>query len=329
MKKNSITKLFLFNVFLSSSSLADVYVGAGVGYSMLDNACFVSQSCDEQNITGNLHLGYKFNDYFSTEFNTDYLGEFTVNHSNENIVSAKDINLWGLSLAPKITLPINQALGIYGKIGGSYLVAGDESDIVPTASLGAELKINDSSALQIEYQRFQSMTSHFVDNMDVNLVSLRLSYQFGANDVLDYDKTDGQSLLESRPVTKIISKSMPQQSVSVLFDSDNTQSIVNDQLSSTIEVLIQHPDSLVEIKGHTDSTGSAEYNQKLSVQRAQFIADLISSEDIKNERITIIGMGESQPVADNITAQGRQENRRVEITIPTFEYNETVIENID
>lgn len=329
MKKNSITRVLLFSAFISSSSFADVYVGVGLGHSMLEDACSVSQMCDDEYVAGNLHIGYKINDYFSTEFNTDYLGEFKVNLANEGIVSTKDISLWGLSLAPKISLPINDVLAVYGKVGGSYLVAGEESDIVPTASLGADFKINNSSALQIEYQRFQDMTSHFIDNMDVNLVSLRFNYQFGANDEFESQRADSQPVVESRPVTKVITHSVPAQSISVLFKSDKTTSLVDDNLLSALEVLRQHPESVVEIKGHTDSTGSVDYNQKLSVLRAQFVTDLMSSKGIENERISVLGMGESQPIADNNAAQGRRENRRVEVTIPTFEYNETVTENIN
>ena len=67
--------------------------------------------------------------------------------------------------------------------------------------------------------------------------------------------------------------------------------------------------------GHTDNTGSADYNQRLSEARARSVADYISSRGVYPPRINIGGVGEAQPIATNATAAGRQENRRVALTI--------------
>ena len=67
--------------------------------------------------------------------------------------------------------------------------------------------------------------------------------------------------------------------------------------------------------GYTDNTGSEEYNQKLSEDRAKAVAEYAAFTGVDAERMTIIGYGESDPVADNSTATGRQQNRRVEIGI--------------
>lgn len=73
--------------------------------------------------------------------------------------------------------------------------------------------------------------------------------------------------------------------------------------------------SKMRIEGHTDSTGPEDYNQQLSQRRAQSVADYIVSRsyNIKATDIEVIGMGESDPVASNATAEGRAENRRVVI----------------
>ncbi|MEJ2322542.1 MAG: OmpA family protein, partial [Gammaproteobacteria bacterium] len=73
--------------------------------------------------------------------------------------------------------------------------------------------------------------------------------------------------------------------------------------------------SSIVIVGHTDSVGSDAYNQGLSERRAASTADYLVSRGIPRDVITTSGMGESQPVATNETAEGRQLNRRVEITI--------------
>ena len=71
----------------------------------------------------------------------------------------------------------------------------------------------------------------------------------------------------------------------------------------------------IEIVGHTDSVGSAALNQKLSVQRASMVRDKLLEWGIGSERMSVRGAGEEQPVATNDTAEGRRQNRRVEITI--------------
>ena len=72
---------------------------------------------------------------------------------------------------------------------------------------------------------------------------------------------------------------------------------------------------MVEVAGHTDSTGSEEYNQRLSERRADSVARFLGSQGVMSQRIITVGMGESRPVADNSTAAGRQSNRRVELTL--------------
>jgi OOP family OmpA-OmpF porin len=85
-------------------------------------------------------------------------------------------------------------------------------------------------------------------------------------------------------------------------------------LDQDLQKLSNQPDLSIVIKGYTDSTGPEEYNQKLSEQRAQAVYDYLTSKGISGERMKTIGYGESDPVADNSTAQGRALNRRAEIS---------------
>ena len=71
----------------------------------------------------------------------------------------------------------------------------------------------------------------------------------------------------------------------------------------------------ISIVGHTDSVGSDAYNQGLSERRANSTADYLARKGLDRSKMTTSGMGESQPVASNATAEGRQQNRRVVITI--------------
>ena len=86
-------------------------------------------------------------------------------------------------------------------------------------------------------------------------------------------------------------------------------------LARVAQVLNKYPDSVIIVRGHTDSTGSEQTNQALSERRANAVKNALVGHGVNPERILTIGYGESEPVADNSTETGRQLNRRVEITI--------------
>jgi len=86
-------------------------------------------------------------------------------------------------------------------------------------------------------------------------------------------------------------------------------------LDSVALVINEFEKTYVDVVGHTDSTGSQEYNQQLSVARAGSVARYLESQKVLPERILTTGMGPNDPIADNDTAEGRALNRRVEIKL--------------
>jgi outer membrane protein OmpA-like peptidoglycan-associated protein len=103
----------------------------------------------------------------------------------------------------------------------------------------------------------------------------------------------------------------------ILFDVDRDQvkPSARDQIGKAAEVLVKYPDTYVTVEGHTDSTGSAEHNRKLSERRAAGVRDLLASGGVAASRLAVRGYGETDPVADNATPEGRQANRRVQLEI--------------
>jgi OmpA-OmpF porin, OOP family len=87
------------------------------------------------------------------------------------------------------------------------------------------------------------------------------------------------------------------------------------QVNRLAMALVRHPDRRVNVEGHTDSVGSAEFNERLSQRRAETVRSALISAGVQPERITAIGLGESLPVASNDNTAGRQQNRRVEVII--------------
>ncbi len=87
---------------------------------------------------------------------------------------------------------------------------------------------------------------------------------------------------------------------------------VLDQLAMSVN---QYPGTIVRVEGHTDSTGSAAYNQTLSENRATSVAGYLIQRGVESNRIEAVGYGFTRPIADNSTAAGRAQNRRVEVLI--------------
>ncbi|MEP3299644.1 MAG: OmpA family protein [Pseudoruegeria sp.] len=107
---------------------------------------------------------------------------------------------------------------------------------------------------------------------------------------------------------------MPQ---GILFASDSAvvNSSIYGDMSALASNLNQNPDSVVEVIGHTDNTGEAAYNLSLSQQRATSVSTLLINNGVSSSRVVPIGKGEDEPVASNLTEEGKAQNRRVEIII--------------
>lgn len=86
-------------------------------------------------------------------------------------------------------------------------------------------------------------------------------------------------------------------------------------LEKLAAILNKYEDTNILIEGHTDSDGSEEYNQTLSERRANAVTAYLAQNAVDSRRMTMIGYGELQPVADNATAVGKQANRRVEVAV--------------
>jgi len=103
----------------------------------------------------------------------------------------------------------------------------------------------------------------------------------------------------------------------ITFDTD--QSSIRpgfvDTLESVALVLEEFDKTTIQIEGHTDSTGSDSYNQLLSERRASSVRDFLLNRGIEPRRTRAVGYGERYPVASNETASGREQNRRVELTL--------------
>ena len=103
----------------------------------------------------------------------------------------------------------------------------------------------------------------------------------------------------------------------ILFDTGSAalKPEAIDQIGKVGDILAKYSDDRVRIEGHTDSVGSTSSNEALSLRRADAVKAVLTGRGVQEKQITALGMGESRPVADNGSADGRAKNRRVELHI--------------
>jgi OOP family OmpA-OmpF porin len=99
------------------------------------------------------------------------------------------------------------------------------------------------------------------------------------------------------------------------FDSATIKPEFEGVLDAGVEVLKENPGVSIQVTGYTDSVGTDDYNMRLSERRANAVRDYLATHGIDGARLTAAGRGEADPVADNATADGRAQNRRVELDI--------------
>ena len=98
-------------------------------------------------------------------------------------------------------------------------------------------------------------------------------------------------------------------------NSDKIDARSNKNLDATANLLKKQPGNTIVVKGYTDSLGDPNYNIDLSQRRAQAVANALKARGVAEDNISAVGYGASYPVATNTTAQGRAQNRRVELEI--------------
>ncbi|HLK33513.1 MAG TPA: OmpA family protein, partial [Terriglobales bacterium] len=120
-------------------------------------------------------------------------------------------------------------------------------------------------------------------------------------------------VLETKDTPRGLVVSMPD----VLFDTNQyaLKPAARESLARIAGIILAYPDLRLEIEGHTDSTGTADYNQMLSEKRAGTVRDYLVDKGVDINTVIARGLGESDPVAPNDTASGRKLNRRVELIV--------------
>ncbi|MDH6017402.1 OmpA family protein [Vibrio splendidus] len=321
------------------SIAATTYVGAKVGMGWLDSACVDGVKCEDDSVAGGLYGGYNFTDNIALELNADYLGDYDTSFNYNNGTTQFSDSIIAISLSPMYRLAIKQQFDIFFKAGPAYIMHDDEDDVVLALGIGAEKQLSDDWALRVEYQYFDDFDDKIIQDLNSNLVTVGLSYNFGTGNTTASAATVASAAAVTQapaePIAEpetvvveeeavVVTKAQTESFSQGMFETNSTKlsSDGKTALTPLVEVLQAHPQSSVNVVGHTDSTGAAEYNMMISKKRAAAVAAYIEEQGIEADRITASGEGEENPVASNATAEGRAQNRRVDATIPSFEYQE-------
>ncbi len=335
MKKQLVLLTLLSSLPYTASS--KVYFGGKAGISSLSNSCSISSPCEKNSTGYGGYLGYQFVDAFALEFGYDKFGDFKSNYSNNGAVDTLKGALTAYSIAPKLNFNIDEGVDFFLKIGAAnsnYDLAKNDWNFL--GAVGLENKINEALRLRAEYQLMTEIDSAPADGTNADMFSLGLSYYFGAKEnTTPIVKAEPRPAVKPVPAAPVVVEKTPEppkkQTITVQSKKDvslfeTASSKLSEEgvrrFESIATLLTTYPQSNVDVVGHTDSRGSAKYNLKLSEERAQSVADYLIEQGVKSSRITVKGEGESNPIASNDTVSGRQENRRVEVTIEEFTVEE-------
>lgn len=307
-------------MFASAPSFSEVYVGAKVGKSWLDDSC-TSSVCDDEDSTVGTFLGYQMWDFLSLEAGYDYLGEFQ-NGSMKDDISA-------ITLAPKANLALTDDISLYGKLGGAYVDYGSKNDWSYLGAVGLEFDSHQNVLVRLEYQTLTDMNNDVVRAAG-NSATLGVVYTFGgASQAEPAPVVEPEVMVveqpepEPEPEPTWVDKTYQTTTLGESYFALNSTELKPESapvLDKLVDFLAEYPESEVVIIGHTDSTGSEQYNQMISEKRAQSVSDALQQRGIEQQRISVEGRGELEPKASNKTREGRKQNRRVEIIIPSFDY---------
>ena len=261
-------------------------------------------------------------------------------HHNTQYAKGTDVivETWIIESALRYDLYLQERLSLYGRFGFTYsdnkktrlsLERLEASGFSPLGELGIGYHLSPNIRLLGGYQYIHKIGSSNTGHYDSHGLLVGLSYSFGGS--------RSSTLTVATPITlddkPIVDEIVDTQSnigtfdgfslgndFSFAVDSTRLDEHFSNQLTEVSNILKAHPQSRAVIVGHTDSTGSAIYNQKLSERRADAVATLLIEQGVNTEQLAVLGKGESSPIATNSTAEGRALNRRVEITIPSFQY---------
>ncbi|MEZ9622821.1 outer membrane beta-barrel protein [Vibrio sp. 10N.261.55.F6] len=332
--KKIILLTCLFSVpVLAATESPQFFVGVVGGYQGA-----LEENCNHSNPEGTI-LGLYSGLQFTPSWSWD-LGYQDHDELKADGCHSVNVKTWLIESTLRYDWYLQDNLSLYGRLGAAYWdmektqLSSSKSDATgfsPLGGVGINYHFNPNVRLSTGYQYIDSIGKSNTGKYDSRGLLVSLTYTFGSTTQPALVETAPTSIIEDTPVKETATVKTPPQiqafspkTTDILsgFDSGEPSQEFIDQLTEISSILNSYPQAQATVVGHTDSTGSALYNQNLSEHRAQAVVNELIELGATQTQLEWRGEGESQPVADNKTAEGRAKNRRVEVTIPSFQFQE-------
>ena len=294
------------------------YLGGRLGWAAYDGACGTfALDCTDNTFGYGLYGGYQFNSWFALEGGATSYGSPDARYSTGDASA----DVYGGEVVVKLDYPLTERINVFTRLGGAYqyiekeisTIQGDSSshEWNLLSSLGVSYRLSQNWSVRGEYQFIDGIGDSSIGQSDSHFTSIGLTYHFNQQaPIIEPTPTE--------PATRYVTIEKPLSlSAQTLFAFDSTTVVTNQSLDLLVEQLTSYPEDKVQILGYTDNSGSEAYNQRLSERRAKAVAAYLTEKGIDTSRLTVVGKGETNPVASNDTQQGRVQNRRVEVRFDT------------
>lgn len=324
--------LFGANIGQSTANIDDDKIRANLLGTGLTSATFNN---DEKNIAFKLFGGYKFNRYFALEGGYFDLGQFGYTATTVPAGSLiGTIKIKGVNFDVVGMLPLSDKFSAFGRLGVQYAESKDTFantgavaaplNASPNknignlkAGIGLQYDFDKSLALRLEGERYRINDAVGSDG-DISMLSLGLVYRFGKDAPPPVLAPPTVIKAAPAPVFIIVPVKIKTAEYCSILDlqfeikQDAIQRDDKEKLAVVGTFMKKYPKTTAIIEGHTDDVGTAEYNQKLSQERAESVVNyLVNDLKIESSRLSAVGYGATLPIADNSTREGQQANRRV------------------
>lgn len=323
-----VPALFSFTVMSAQAEVIypSFFVGSNLGYQLADDDNYSYSDPSAPSL--GLSAGVQFNDDWRWDIGYQYSDTFVARENNIELTP-----MW-FETALRYDWLLKEKFKAYARFGVAYWdvekkIIGVETrstqGISPLGEVGVSYALTHNIDIEGGFKYINEIGDKYTGRYDNNSFVINLNYKF-INEKKVVVKEVPKSLppkpvvVPVKPVKKIITTNEESYVTYFSFASSkvNTGSL---ELQKVLHILNKYPQSNLILTGNTDSIGSYASNQRLSQKRANSVARFFTDRGISISRITVRADGETNPVASNITAEGRSQNLRVDMNIPSFSYD--------